>query len=81
MTGKGGDAPGLAVALGALGVPVDVEARGALAVIRPRPDGLVRLADEHVRAAALGRAREHGFTHLAVELPVPSAADATVLRH
>lgn len=53
-------------ALAAAGCPARVEARGRLAVViteDPRP-----LADETIRRTALRLAREHGFTHLALEL-------------
>jgi hypothetical protein len=77
----GGDAAGLASALGALGFPCNVESRAALALLTMRPDDVARLAASPDRGAALALAKEHGFTHVAVEVgPEPSGARATVLR-
>lgn len=76
-----GDAAGLARALGALGFPCDVESRAALALVSTRADLAARLAAAPERAAALALAKEHGFTHLAVELGVePAGTRAAVLR-
>jgi hypothetical protein len=80
-----GDAPALAAALAALGFPCEVEPRAALAVVSLRSDDAARLAASTVRSAALALARQHGFTHLAVELRAeaqaePDGARAAVLR-
>jgi hypothetical protein len=62
----------LEAALRTIGVDGRVEARGALAVIVPHDgaDALAgALADAALRRGAAALAREHGFTHLALELP------------
>lgn len=65
-------AAGLEAALRSIGVDGRVEARGALAVLVPS-DGAGALAgalaDAALRRGAAALAREHGFTHLALELP------------
>lgn len=61
----------LATALRAAGVPCDVESWDGLAVIRLET-GPSCLGDDHLRRRILALAREHGFTHAAVEL---AAAD------
>jgi hypothetical protein len=77
----GGNAAGLAGALGALGFPCDVEPRAALALLTMRADDAARLAASPDRAAALALAKEYGFTHLAVEVGLePAGTRATVLR-
>jgi hypothetical protein len=58
----------LAAALHALGVPCQVEARAGLALITTTAADAERLAAGGLRQAALAAAKEHGFTHLAVEL-------------
>jgi len=68
----------LAVALRALGVECDVEAREKLAVIIPSAGGAT-FADEATRLRVVRLAREHGFTHVAVEL-IGESAGAPVLR-
>jgi hypothetical protein len=71
----------LARALGALGYPCDVESRAALALLSMRADVAARLAASPDRGAALALAKEHGFTHVAVELGAePAGARAAVLR-
>jgi transposase len=81
MTASGGDAVALASALRGLGFACDVEARGALALLSMRGDDAARLAASADRAAALALAKEHGFTHVAVEVePERAGARATVLR-
>lgn len=61
-------AEGLRQALAALGIECTVEARDKLAVIIS-PAGGTRLDDVAVRRAALALIRDHGFTHLALEIP------------
>jgi hypothetical protein len=76
-----GDGAGLAAALGALGFPCIVEPRAALALLSMRAGDAARLAASPDRAAALALAKEHGFTHVAVELAVePAGTRAAVLR-
>ena len=55
--------------LAAAGVDCAVEARERLAVLVPRAGGVAAFADPALRERALRLATEHGFTHLAVELP------------
>ena len=57
----------LARRLAAVGIRGAVEARGSLAVLTL--DDVHAIRREEVRAAALRLAREHGFTHLALEPP------------
>jgi hypothetical protein len=81
VTSTTGNAAALATALGALGFPCDVEPRAALALLSMRADDAARLAVSPDRAAALALAKEHGFTHVAIEVSSqPGRARATVLR-
>jgi len=76
-----GDGAALAVALRGAGLPCDVEARAALALISARADCAARLASPRERASALALAKQYGFTHIAVELTADApAAGAAVLR-
>ena len=60
-------------ALGALGLPCTVEVRDRLAIVIPRGDVTV-IEEAHRRREALRLAREHGFTHIALELtPSPES--------
>ena len=68
MTAVSGDAAALASALAALGFPCHVEPRSALALLSMSADDAARLAASPDRAAALALAKEHGFTHVAVEI-------------
>jgi hypothetical protein len=68
-------APSLEVALDALGIPCDVEAHDRLAVVIPRGD-VSALADAGPRRQVIRLARDHGFTHIALELVAsPRAAE------
>jgi hypothetical protein len=58
----------LAAALAAMGLPVDIEPRATLAVILTSQPATTRLIDATLRRAVLAAAREHGFTHVALEL-------------
>lgn len=58
----------IAEALRPLGLDCDVERRETLAVLVPR-GCLPSLADRSLRERIVALAREHGFTHVAVELP------------
>jgi hypothetical protein len=81
-TRAAGDAPALAEALRALGIPCDIEALAALALISTRGEHAARLASSHERGLVLALAKEHGFTHIAVELSAdPAAGGAPLLRH
>jgi hypothetical protein len=55
-------------ALGAAGLPCEVEGREKLAVLRLEADGADLMADFEIRRRALALATEHGFTHAAIEL-------------
>jgi len=64
----------LEVALRAQGIACHVEARDRLAIVVPEsaaPNGMPDLASREARERVLALAREHGFTHLALELPAP----------
>lgn len=81
----GRNATALAEGIAALGLVCDVEARGGLALLLPAAGSVEKLAEEETRRAALALAREHGFTHVAIELPndrrtAASDPDAPVLR-
>ena len=60
-------AAALEEALRRIGVDGRVEAREGLALLVPRA-GAAALADASLRRRAAALAREHGFTHLALEL-------------
>ncbi len=64
------NAGALADALRAAGLRVSVEARDRLAVLTADP---ATFADPSWRERAVALAREHGFTHVAVELPSEDA--------
>jgi hypothetical protein len=63
------NAEALATAIAELGLNCDIEARGGLVVFLPAADSVAKLAEEEMRRAALSLARQHGFTHVAIELP------------
>lgn len=63
-----GEKSALEGALAEQGVPCRVETRAGLAVLVVTPDVLARLGDTEVRRMALAMAREHGYTHVAIEL-------------
>ena len=70
-------AASLEVALRALGVECAVETRGALAVLVARAGAVDALATAATRRAATELAREHGFSHVALELVDDDAGAAT----
>lgn len=57
----------LEAALRGAGVPCSVEARETLAIVA-MDAGASRFADDSLRLRTLALAREHGFTHVALEL-------------
>jgi hypothetical protein len=68
---QGQNTPGanaLETALEELGVLCRVETRDKLAVIVTDADGAKRFGESDVRQRALAIARQHGYTHLALEL-------------
>jgi hypothetical protein len=76
------DASAFAAALRAAGIACDVEGRAALALIVAPAADAAWLATDDLRRQVLALAREHGFTHVAVELPADAPqGDAAVLRH
>jgi hypothetical protein len=79
------NATALAAGLVALGLSCVVEARGKLVLLMPDQETVAKLADDTLRRAALALAKEHGFTHAAIELPndrrrADPDSDAIVLR-
>lgn len=63
------NATALAAAIAELGVQCALEARGGLALLMPVKESVALLQDPDTRRAVLALAREHGFTHVAIELP------------
>ena len=63
-----GGEPVLEAALAERGLVVRVERRAGLAVLITSEETMKRLGDASVRQAALALAREHGFSHVAIEL-------------
>lgn len=59
----------LATAIAKLGVDCALEVRGGLALLLPTPEGVATLQRDETRRAVLALAKEHGFTHVAIELP------------
>lgn len=55
-------------ALAERGLVVKVEPRAGLAVLVANEATVKQLGDAEVRRAAIALAREHGFTHVAIEL-------------
>ena len=66
-------AAALEAALHAVGIDCAVEAREALAILVPRDD-TCDLSRVERRELALRLGREHGFTHVAIELTPTSGA-------
>jgi hypothetical protein len=72
-------ADGLQRALRGLGIDCTVEAREKLAIIVP--SGSLRdFSESSLRRSAIALLAEHGFTHLALELPDSPAGDAALSR-
>jgi hypothetical protein len=70
-------------ALAERGLLVKVERRAGLAVLIADEATAKRLGDAELRRAAIALAREHGFTHVAIELrnePDVARRDAAVPR-
>lgn len=72
-------ADGLQRALRALGIDCTVEARDKLAIIVPGASAR-DFSEMALRRAAIALLAEHGFTHLAVEIPDTPAGDAALSR-
>ena len=77
-----GGQPALEGALAERGLVCRVESRAGLAVLIADAATVAALSDVELRRAALALAREHGFTHVAIELRSDSVprADAPVHR-
>ena len=82
----GRNAASLAAAIAALGIDCSLEVRGGLALLLPVPASVEKLQEPETRRAILAIAREHGFTHVGIELPSDRRgagardADAPLLR-
>lgn len=63
-------AEALRVALRGAGIDATVEARDRLAIVTAPP---AVFSDPEIRERTVALAREHGFTHVAVELPAEDA--------
>jgi hypothetical protein len=79
-----GGEPGLEGALAERGLVVRVEKRAGLAVLIANEATVARLGDAELRRMALALAREHGFSHVAIELrsdpDAPPRPDAPLRR-
>ena len=82
----GRNASAFAAAIAGLGLQCALEARGGLALLLPVAESVAMLQQQETRRAVLALAREHGFTHVAIELPndrrdlVATDDDASLLR-
>ena len=80
------NAVALAAAIAELGLECALEVRGGLALLLPTQEGAAALQVDETRRAVLALAKEHGFTHVAIELPgdrrksSTPATDASLLR-
>ena len=79
------NATALATAISELGIRCSLEARGGLAILLPVSSSIEVLQSADTRRAVIALAREHGFTHVAIELPCDRRgaghhADAPLLR-
>jgi hypothetical protein len=63
------NAVALASAIAKLGIDCALEVRGGLALVLPTPEGAAALQVDEKRRSVLALAKEHGFTHVAIELP------------
>jgi hypothetical protein len=63
------NATALATAISELGIRCSLEARGGLAILLPVSSSIEVLQSADTRRAVIALAREHGFTHVAIELP------------
>lgn len=63
------NATALAADLAKLGLQCALEARGGLALLLPQSDSVARLEKDETRRAVVALAKQHGFTHVAIELP------------
>lgn len=63
------NAAALAAAIAELGLQCTLEARGGLALLLPVAESVAALQSPETRRTVLALAREHGFTHVGIELP------------
>lgn len=63
------NATALAAAIAELGIACTLEVRGGLALLLPTADAVASLQVDETRRAVLALAKQHGFTHVAIELP------------
>jgi hypothetical protein len=63
------NATALATAISELGIRCSLEVRGGLALLLPVSSSMEMLQAADTRRAVFALAREHGFTHVAIELP------------
>ncbi len=78
---EAGDAPAFGAALAVLGLRCAVESRAGLAVMAADAAQLAALVSLESRRQVLALARQHGFTHVAVELTAqPAGVRAPLLR-
>ncbi|MFL5620806.1 MAG: hypothetical protein ACJ79A_20690 [Gemmatimonadaceae bacterium] len=63
------NATALAAAIAELGVQCSLEVRGGLALVLPVTESVEALQSPDTRRSVLALARQHGFTHVALELP------------
>ena len=80
------NAGALAAAIARLGIRCALEVRGGLALLVPTLDDVAALQVDETRRAVLALVKDHGFTHVAIELPndrrksSTPATDASLLR-
>ena len=78
------EAKALAAAIAELGIRCSLEPRGGLAVVVPLSSSMENFQRADTRRALVALAKQHGFTHVAVELPgdlgAAHDADAPLLR-
>jgi hypothetical protein len=72
-------ADGLERALRAIGIECSVEARDRLAIIIPKTRA-GDFSEPSLRRAAIALLAEHGFSHLALEIPESPGGDAPLSR-
>jgi hypothetical protein len=63
------NATALTSAIAELGVRCSLEERGGLALLLPATGSVEMLQSPETRRVVLALARQHGFTHVAIELP------------
>jgi len=80
------NAAALAAAIAELGIACALEVRGGLVLLLPTTDAVASLQLDEKRRAVLALAKQHGFTHVAIELPndrrksSTPTTDASILR-